>query len=94
MSLDWVNCQFRLSKLAQTIILSLGLLYLFHGFTLPFFWFSLTFFGMRKCFFSPKGGSEVEVKNSPPPLKTLINTKVSKDLVEVEVNLKKNFSKS
>ena len=42
---------------------------------------------MRKCFFSPKGGSEVEVKNSPPPLKTLINTKVSKDLVEVEVNL-------
>ena len=29
----------------------------------------------------------MEVKNSPPPLKTLINTKVSKDLVEVEVNL-------
>ena len=87
MSLDWVNCQFRLSKLAQTIILSLGLLYLFHGFTLPFFGFSLIFFGMRKCFFSPKGGSEVEVKKLPPPLKTLINTKVSKDLVEVEVKL-------
>ena len=42
---------------------------------------------MRKCFFSPKGGSEVEVKKLPPPLKTLINTKVSKDLVEVEVKL-------
>ena len=29
----------------------------------------------------------MEVKNSPPPLEMLVNTNVSKDLVEVEVNL-------
>ena len=34
-----------------------------------------------------KSGSEVEVKISLPPLKTIIFKGISKDLVEVEVNI-------
>ena len=34
-----------------------------------------------------KGGSEVEEKISLPPPETIINTIVSEDLVEVEVNM-------
>ena len=34
-----------------------------------------------------KSGSEVEVKISLPPLKTIVSKGISKDLVEVEVNV-------
>ena len=33
----------------------------------------------------------MEVKNSPPPLETIINTMISEDLVEVELNLQHFF---
>ena len=48
----------------------------------PFKGFSLTFFSVRKCFRSSKGGRWVEGKIYLPPLETLINTMVSKYLVE------------
>lgn len=59
----------------------------FSGFALPFFGVCLTFLGVRKHFSSPKGGGEVEVKNSPPPLETPLYIILFSDLVEVEVNL-------
>ena len=39
-----------------------------------------------------KGGSKVEVKNSPPPLKTSLYKGVFVNLVEVEVNSLQFFS--
>ena len=38
-----------------------------------------------------KSGSEVEVKISLPPLKTIVFKGISKDLVEVEVKVDKNI---
>ena len=41
--------------------------------------------------FFPKGGSKVEVKNSPPPLEMPLYIILFSDLVEVEVKFKKKF---
>ena len=38
-----------------------------------------------------KSGSKVEVKISLPPLKTIVFKGISKDLVEVEVNIQTYF---
>ena len=38
-----------------------------------------------------KSGSDVEVKISLPPLKTIVSKGISKDLVEVEVNVQASF---